>query len=79
MAIPNTAVTRKEIFLSSVAGVSGQTLTPITREEMYLAKAAGQNIETPEPITREEMYLNEIANSGVGGGTTYPNAHGEEF
>ena len=65
--MPETPITREEMYLSYISSGEGYVPEPVTREEMFLAKAAGKDIETPTPITRKEMYLNEI--SGGGGKT----------
>lgn len=78
--IPNNPITRKEMYLNKVAGNDGALPSePITRKEMYLAKAAGVAVETPEPVTREEMYLDAIAESGGGGGVSYPTWNGGNY
>lgn len=80
MAIPENPITRDEMYLNSMAGGVGVLPDePITRKEKYLAKAAGVAVETPDPVTREEMYLDVIAESGGGGGISYPAWNGGSY
>lgn len=68
-------ITRKEMFLNSIATGDSAELEPITREEMYLSAIAGSTESKPEkPITRKEMFYEKILESGgVGGdGTAKP-------
>lgn len=68
-------ITRKEMYLSAVAGdTSADALPdPITREELYLSAAAGDTPADalPDPITREEFFLKAIVDNG-GGDTPSP-------
>ena len=69
-------ITRKEMYLSAVAGdTSADALPdPITREELYLSAAAGDTPADalPDPITREEFFLKAIVDNGGGGDTPSP-------
>lgn len=80
MPIPESPNTREEMYLNAMAvGAGVLPEEPITRKEKYLAKAAGVAVETPEPVTREEMYLDVIAESGGGGGISYPAWNGGSY
>ncbi len=76
----NDPITRREQYLSAIAGGGGTIPAyPITREEKYLAKAAGQDVELPDyPVSRTEQYLAVIAEGGGGGGAE-PINHGIQF
>ncbi len=70
MALPDTPLTRGEVYLNAIANESSDVPTPITREEQYLnAIAKGDTSGLPAaPLTRTEQYLDYIAQNGGGGG-----------
>lgn len=70
MALPESPITRGEVFLNAVANSDASGLpTPVTRREKYLSSiAAGDSSGIPDaPYTREEQYLDYIAKNGGGG------------
>lgn len=62
------ALTRKEKYLSAIAGETTNIPEPLKRDEFYLAKAAGMDVKTPEPLTRSEAFLKKALSAGTGGG-----------
>ena len=70
MALPETPLTRGEVYLDAIANSSSDVPTPLTREETYLAAiATGDASGIPSaPLTRTEQYLDYIAKNGGGGG-----------
>ncbi len=70
MALPDTPLTRGEVYLNAIANESSDVPTPLTREEQYLnAIAKGDTGGIPSaPLTRTEQYLDYIAQNGGGGG-----------
>ena len=70
MALPDTPLTRGEVYLDAIANSSSDVPTPLTREEEYLAAiATGDTSGIPSaPLTRTEQYLDYIAQNGGGGG-----------
>ena len=69
MALPNTPLTRGEVYLDAIANDSSDVPTPLTRDEQYLyAIAKGDTSGIPSaPLTRTDQYLDYIAQNGGGG------------
>lgn len=60
-------LTRKEMFLSAIAGEGTETPKPLTRKERFYNALLGKG-EAPEPMTREEVLFKKIVENGGGGG-----------
>lgn len=60
-------LTRKEKFLSAIAGEGTETPKPLTRKERFYNALLGKG-KTPEPMTREEVLFKKIVENGGGGG-----------